>query len=200
MLMRTQDKESQLIEIAKGIEECLVCREGKTGRSVPGEGNADAAIVFIGEAPGKEESRIGRPFIGRSGKFLRTLIREIGLEEKEIFITSPVKYLPLRGTPIKKDIAHGRIHLMQQLTVIDPTIIVLLGNTASYAALGLEGAVSLEHGKVINKEGIDYLITFHPAAAMRFPKIRQAFHDDFEILKQLIGKKGLVRPSLKGVG
>jgi uracil-DNA glycosylase len=189
--MPIQDKESQLLDIAKTIEECPLCQEGKTGRSVPGEGNADAAIVFIGEAPGKEESRIGRPFIGRSGKFLRRLIREIGLEEQEVFITSPVKYLPRRGTPTKADITHGRTHLTQQLSVIDPQIIVLMGNTAVYALLDLEGAVSLEHGKVIKKEDIDCLITFHPAAAMRFPKIRQAFNDDFEILRRLVEKKRL---------
>jgi uracil-DNA glycosylase len=189
--MPIQDKEFQLLEIAQAIEECPLCREGKTGRSVPGEGNADAAVVFIGEAPGKEESRVGRPFIGRSGKFLRTQIREIGLKETEVFITSPVKYLPLRGTPTKADIAHGRTHLTQQLSVIDPQVVVLMGNTAAYALLDLEGAVSQEHGKVIRKEGKDYLITFHPAAAMRFPKIRQAFNDDFENLKRLVEKKRL---------
>jgi uracil-DNA glycosylase family 4 len=185
--MNNVSRESQLLKIAEEIEACEICREGKVGLAVVGEGNPYAKIVFIGEAPGKEEAKIGRPFIGRSGKFLRSGIREIGLEEKEIFITSPVKYLPRRGTPTKTDIAHGRTHLLRQLSVIDPKILVLLGSVASFALLDLEIAVSQEHGKMIKKGGKTYLITFHPAAAMRFPNIRKEFYEDFKKLKELAG-------------
>jgi uracil-DNA glycosylase len=184
--MKNGSRESQLLKIAGEIEVCEICRQGKVGSAVVGEGNPYARIVFIGEAPGKEEAKIGRPFIGRSGRFLRSLIREIGLEEKEVFITSPVKYLPRRGTPTKADIAHGRIHLLQQLTVIDPEIIVLLGSVASLAVLDRKVAVSQEHGKMNKKGDQTYLITFHPAAAMRFPKIRKEFYDDFKKLRELI--------------
>jgi uracil-DNA glycosylase family 4 len=185
--MNKVSRESQLLKIAGEIEACEICREGKVGLAVAGEGNPYAEIVLIGEAPGKEEAKIGRPFIGRSGRFLRSLIREVGLEEKEVFITSPVKYLPRRGTPTKTDIAHGRIHLFQQLSVIDPKIIVLLGSVASLAVLDREVAVSQEHGKMIKKGDKTYLITFHPAAAMRFPKIRKEFYEDFKKLKDLKG-------------
>src|SRR5437762_582030 len=107
------NKQKALDEIAKEIEKCEVCKVGKTGVAVPGEGNPDADIVFIGEAPGKTEAKTGKPFVGRSGQLLRSLIREIGLDDvKDVFITSPVKYLPLRGTPTPQDIAHGRVHLM----------------------------------------------------------------------------------------
>ena len=195
MPLENESKESQLLKIAEEIEACALCREGKIGLPVAGEGSAQAEIAFIGEAPGKEEAKVGRPFIGRSGKFLRAMIREIGLEEKEVFITSPVKYLPSRGTPTKADIAHGRTHLFQQLAVVDPKIVVLLGNVASFAVLGLVGAVSQEHGKVIKKEGRAYLITFHPAAAMRFPKLRKEFVNDFKRLKLLMKKEGLAQAS-----
>jgi uracil-DNA glycosylase len=186
-----ESKETALLKIAEEIAACPLCREGKTGLPVPGEGSIDADIAFIGEAPGKEEAKNGRPFIGRSGKFLRGVLQEIGLEEGKVFITSPVKYLPNRGTPSKADIVHGCIHLLRQLAVVDPKIVVLLGNVAVWALLGLEGAVSREHGKVIKKEGRAYLITFHPAAAMRFPKIRIEFYKDLKILKELIKKEGL---------
>lgn len=187
--MKNVSRESQLLKIAGEIEACALCRQGKVGLVVAGEGNPYAVIAFIGEAPGKEEAKVGRPFIGRSGRFLRSVIREIGLEEKEVFITSPVKYLPQRGTPTRADIAHGRTHLLRQLAVIDPKIIVLLGSVASLAVLDREVAVSLEHGKMIKKGDKTYLITFHPAAAMRFPKIREAFYEDFKKLKGLIEKK-----------
>lgn len=187
--MKNVSRESQLLKIAGEIEACALCRQGKAGLAVAGEGNPYAVVAFIGEAPGKEEAKVGRPFIGRSGRFLRSAIREIGLEEKDIFITSPVKYLPQRGTPTRADIAHGRTHLLRQLAVIDPKFIVLLGSVASLAVLDREVAVSLEHGKMIKKGDKTYLITFHPAAAMRFPKIREAFYEDFEKLKGLIEKE-----------
>jgi len=187
--MKKESREFQLQKIAEEIEACAQCREGKLGRAVAGEGSAFAEVVFVGEAPGKEEAKVGRPFIGRSGKFFRLMIQEIGLEEKEVFITSPVKYLPRRGTPNKADIVHGRGHLFRQLAVVAPKIIVLMGKVACWAVLDREVSVSQEHGEII-KDGVKaYLITFHPAAAMRFPKIRKEFADDFKKLKWLLTKK-----------
>ena len=188
--MKNISRESQLLKIAGEIEACALCREGKVGLAVAGEGNPYAEIAFIGEAPGKEEAKVGRPFIGRSGRFLRSAIREIGLEEKEVFITSPVKYLPRRGTPSNADIVHGRTHLLRQLAIIDPKIIVLLGRVASLAVLEREVAVNQEHGRMIKKGNKTYLITFHPAAALRFPKIRKEFYEDFKKLKGLTGEGG----------
>ncbi len=186
--MKNETREAQLLKIAQEIEACAQCREGKSGSAVVGEGSPEARIVFIGEAPGKEEAKVGRPFIGRSGKFLRSAIREVGLMEKEVYITSPVKYLPDRGTPTGADIAHGRTHLFRQLAVIDPKIVVLLGSVACRALLDRDVSVAQEHGKTIEKEGKTFLITFHPAAAMRFPKIREGFYEDFKRLKLLIKK------------
>src|SRR5512141_2124509 len=107
------DKHKELDHIAREIQQCRLCRKGGTGMAAAGEGNADAPAMFVGEAPGKEEAKAGRPFIGRSGKFLRETIAHSGLREDEIFITSPVHYLPLSGTPSPEAIAHGRIHLMK---------------------------------------------------------------------------------------
>ncbi|MFZ5845746.1 MAG: uracil-DNA glycosylase, partial [Patescibacteria group bacterium] len=105
-------KRRNLSTIAREIKECQTCKVGKVGKSVPGEGNPNAKIVFIGEAPGRQEAKTGRPFVGRSGQFLRQLIRQIDLREEDVFITSPVKYLPKRGTPLVEDIKHGREHLL----------------------------------------------------------------------------------------
>ena len=180
------DKRTKLAEIAEEIRKCRKCKTGKSGLSVPGEGNPDADIMFVGEAPGKEEAKCGRPFIGRSGKLLRSAITGIGLREEDVFITSPVKYLPDRGTPTDEDIFHGRVHLFRQLEVISPKIIVLLGNTACVAVLGNKTAVTREHGKVIEKEGMKCLITFHPAAAIRFQKFKGSFLEDFGVLRRML--------------
>lgn len=182
------DKQKALNTIAREIENCRICKAGKNGKAVPGEGNPDATIVFIGEAPGKQEAVIGRPFIGRSGQLLRGLIREIGLREDEVYITSPVKYLPDRGTPTSEDIAHGRIHLMKQFAVIQPKIVVLLGRVAAEGVLAMKVAVSKEHGQVISEQnGINYYLTYHPAAALRFPhKFKPLLEQDFKKLQQVI--------------
>ncbi len=180
------NKQQALDKVTEEIIKCKICPVGKSGKPVVGEGNTDADVVFIGEAPGKQEAVSGRPFIGRSGQLLRNLIREVGLKEKDIYITSPVKYLPDRGTPTPKDIAHGRIHLKKQLDVIQPKIIVLLGNSAIQGVLEMKILVKTEHGKIIEKDGKTYLVTLHPAAGLRFPPLKELIKEDFKKLKMLI--------------
>ncbi|TSC53829.1 MAG: DNA polymerase bacteriophage-type [Microgenomates group bacterium LiPW_16] len=184
-----ESKKRGLEKITKEIERCPICKKGKSGKAVPGEGNPAAKIVFVGEAPGREEAKTGRPFVGRSGKLLRAIIKEIGISENEVYITSPVKYLPVYGTPKKSDILHGKTHLLKQLDIIDPKIIVLLGNVACQALLTAQVSVTKDHGNLITDDKRKYFITFHPAAALRFPKIRRAMTKDFQELKNLINIK-----------
>lgn len=180
------NKQKELDRIAKEIENCAICRKDKSGKAVAGEGNPDADVVFIGEAPGKTEAKTGRPFVGRSGQLLRSLIREVGLREEDAYITSPVKYLPDRGTPTSEDIAHGRIHLMQQLDIIRPKIIVLLGRVAAEGVLQQKLAVMSQRGTIVEKDEKKYFLTIHPAAAIRFQKFKKLIVEDFEKLKELL--------------
>lgn len=182
------DKAARFEEIAREIQNCKICRKGKGGKAVPGEGNPDAKIVFIGEAPGRTEAQTGRPFVGRSGKFLRSLIKEIGLKEEEVFITSPVKYLPDKKTPSKSDVGHGRLHLLKQLKIIDPKIVVLLGKIACLGVLGEEVPINKHHGKILRRAQDDkmYFVTFHPSAALRFSPIKKLFLQDFQKLQSVI--------------
>jgi len=181
-------KQKALEVIAKEIEVCKICRKDKIGVSVPGEGSANADIVFIGEAPGKQESVIGRPFIGRAGKVLRGLIAEVGLKDKDVYITSPVKYLPSYVTPTPEDVAHGRIHLRKQLDVIDPKVVVLLGRVAVLALLEKNVSIGKVHGAIEEKDGITYAIMYHPAAPLYNPNVRVDLVKDFKRLKRLIKK------------
>lgn len=179
-------KEEKLKKIANIIKHCAICKHNKNGKAVPGEGNADAEIVFIGEAPGRNEALTGRPFIGRSGKFLREQIQLAGISDSEVFITSVVKYLPDYITPKPHDIEHGRTHLYEQLDIIDPKIIVLLGNVACIGVLGEKIPIAKDHGTVLEKDGKKYFISYHPSAAIRFQKVRALFKNDFTILSNLI--------------
>lgn len=183
------DKRRALNKIAKEIETCEICKVGKSGKAVSGEGNPDADVIFIGEAPGKQEAITGHPFIGRSGQLLRSMIREIGLDDvKDVYITSPVKYLPDRGTPTSSDIAHGRIHLMKQFVVIKPKLVVLLGRVAAEGVLEKKVFVVKEHGEIIEVSGgIKYFLTYHPAAVLRFPgKFKSFMKEDFEKVRKLL--------------
>lgn len=176
----------ELEAIAKQIERCKTCRMKAVGKAVPGEGSPLARVMFVGEAPGKTESLTGRPFIGRSGKLLRELILQAGLAEDEVFITSALKYLPEHVTPKPVEIEHGRVHLLKQIAVIKPKIIVLLGRFAALSVLHHNGAMAQSRGQIIEKDGRTYFITYHPAAALYANKLRADLEKDFAKLKSLI--------------
>lgn len=185
---KAEDKQKRLEGIAEEIEGCKICRQNKIGKAVPGEGSPDAEVVFVGEAPGKQEAASGKPFIGRAGKVLRGLIADAGLKDREVFITSAVKYLPEHVTPTPEEVAHGRQHLFQQLDVIQPKIVVLLGRVACLAVLDRAVQVAKEHGQMIEKDGVRYLIAYHPAAVLYAPAVRPLIQEDFQKLKMLIEK------------
>ncbi len=180
------DKLNDLRKLSSEIDRCGICRSAGTGKQVFGEGDPDAKVMFVGEAPGRKEAETGRPFIGRSGQLLRSTINSIGLKEKDVYITSPVKYLPKRGTPSKKEILHSNLHFQIQLNCINPKILVLLGKTAISAVLNENIPVLKEHGKVIKKTGQNILLTLHPAAVLRFPKYKGLFLEDLKKLKKYL--------------
>ncbi len=176
---------SRLKKIAAEIQNCRRCRLWKRRRhAVPGEGNPHARIMLIGQAPGKKEDETGRPFVGRAGKLLTALLENNGIKREKVFITSVVKCFPPKNRLPKKDeIAACRPYLMQQIALIKPKTIVLLGNVAIKTVLGNVGGLEKIHGRRILRDNITYIPTYHPAAAMRFPKIRKKLEMD---LKNLI--------------
>jgi DNA polymerase len=182
------NKASALKKIAEKIAQCRLCKKDKVGLPVPGEGNPDASIMFIGEAPGKKEAATGRPFIGPAGKLLWNLITDSKINEQDVFITSPVKYLPRHVTPTPQEIAHGRVHLNQQINIIQPDVIVLLGRVACLAVLDQHCSMAQDHGKMIKQEGVNYFLSYHPAAPLYSPKLRPIMVRDFKKLKRLISR------------
>lgn len=172
--------------ITTSILRCKICNANKVGKLVPGEGNPKANVMFVGEAPGKKEAETGRPFVGRSGKLLRTLIVQAGLKEKDVFITSALKYLPAHVTPKPGEIDHGRKHLFKQIEAINPKIIVLLGRFAVLSVLKKNVSIAKEHGKIIEQDGRTYLIAYHPAAALYTNAVSAKLKADFLKLKWLI--------------
>jgi len=187
-----KDKINKLKEVEKKIQNCPLCKLDSIGKLVFGEGDINAKVMFIGEAPGKTEAQTGLPFVGRSGKLLRKLITQIGLLEQEVYITSPVKYLPKRGTPTTSQITHSREHFEKQVKIISPKVMVLLGSTASFAVLGEKIPVMKRHGQAIQKDDRFYFFTIHPAAALRFQKYQGVIKEDFLKLKKLLIKEKIL--------
>lgn len=185
-------KQNALGKIAREIEDCKICKIGKIGKAVPGEGSAEAKIMFVGEAPGRLEAETGRPFVGRSGKLLRKMIEEVGLSENEVYITSPVKYLPKRGTPLASDIEHGKIHFDKQVEIINPKIIVVLGSVAAQAVLNEKIPILKMRGKIVDHPSTNsgssrkVFITFHPSYILRFQRDLPKFREDFQKIKMLL--------------
>lgn len=189
--MTPAQKSNLLAKVAAEIKACKNCQEGlEPGLAVPGEGNSDAAVVFVGEAPGSEEAKTGRPFIGRSGKLLTRLLAGIGIDRRDVFITSVCKYFPGRRAPTSAEIDQEKPFLLKQLQIIDPQIVVLLGNTAIKGLLGGKEMVTRLHGKIVEKDGRRYFVTFHPAAAVRFKKHLATIENDFKTLSKILVKLG----------
>lgn len=177
-----------LKDLAKKIKVCKKCRLWKSRiNAVPGEGNPRAKIMFIGEAPGSKEDETGKPFMGMAGVFLDTLFKKYKIKRKDIFITSVVKCRPPENRNPKADEinACAKAYLYKQIKAVKPKIIVLLGNIPLKALLGKK-KMSEVHGKIFIKRKIKYIPLFHPAAGMRFPKIKKEMTADFKKIKELL--------------
>jgi len=183
---------AELKKLHEEIRACKKCGLWKTRtNAVPGEGTADAKIMFIGLAPGRMENLTGRPFIGRAGKLLNELLAIAGLKRREVFITSVLKSMLPKNRPPKADEIEACLpYLKKQIEIIQPKIIVLLGDVAMRAVLGKKiGKITEIHGKIIERNGKIYFPTYHPAAGLRSAKIkRKQLESDFKKLKQIVKK------------
>lgn len=156
---------------------------------VPGEGNPDADVVFIGEAPGKNEDLTGRPFVGAAGKFLDELLAEAGLKRQDVFITSIVKYRPPNNRdPRPDEKEQSWPYLLRQLRVINPKLVVTLGRH-SMGYFVPDRTITEAHGKLITGGEWPVLPIFHPAAALYNGNMRQLLHQDFAALKEVLERK-----------
>lgn len=190
--MTKEDKANALSKISKETEET----EGGPLKAIGiyavfGEGNPDAEIMFIGEAPGFHENEERRPFVGQAGKLLRKTLAANGWKEDEVYITNIVKYRPPENRdPTPDEIEFFRPFLDKQIEIIDPKIIVTLGRYSMYKFLGPTASISKIHGqpRTIDWQSKRYIIfpMFHPAAALRAGDVMNAFLADFKKLRDLV--------------
>lgn len=178
------DKQTRLDQITADMLEHNVCADlAKTATNiVPGEGNPDADIVFIGEAPGRNEDLTGKPFIGAAGKVLSQLLEEIGLKRDDVFITSIVKFRPPNNRdpkPAEKE--ESWPYLLRQLRVIEPKLVVTLGRH-SMGYFVPNQSIAQVHGKLIEGGEWPVLPVYHPAAALYNRSTLAVLQDDFAAL------------------
>ncbi|HVA82781.1 MAG TPA: uracil-DNA glycosylase family protein [Candidatus Aquilonibacter sp.] len=152
---------------------------------VPGDGPVDAKTMLIGQAPGANEDILKKPFIGRSGKVLDRMLEIAGLKREKVYITSCVQFFPPKNRgPTDDEVALCKEFLMRQIEIINPKNIILLGNFATNNLLGFD-KVSQNHGKVVKKDGRNFLIAFHPAMALRSSKVvAKLMEEDFKSFKE----------------
>lgn len=184
------EKQKLLDEISAEVKICKKCRLYKFAKNgVPGEGNPDAKIFFVGEAPGAKEDLTGRPFVGTAGKFLDSLLLGIGIKREDVFIGNIVKHRPPENRKPKPDeIAACTPYLERQIKIIKPKVVVTLGQSSTQYIFSKSGqefkTITEAAGKVYKKTlfGIPVKImpTFHPASALYSPKYKEAIREDFK--------------------
>ncbi|ADD07931.1 type-4 uracil-DNA glycosylase [Candidatus Aciduliprofundum boonei] len=180
-----------LEKIEKEIKECKKCPLYKTRKNaVPGEGGFQRRIMFVGEAPGRREDELGRPFVGAAGKFLDELLASIGLSRKDVYITNIVKCRPPGNRdPTDEEIKLCSPYLDRQIAIMKPRIICPLGRFSAKYILekfGFEmGKISKIQGKVF-EGNILILPMYHPAAALYHQNLKSELYKSFEVLKSLL--------------
>ena len=171
-----------LMQEMDGCEKCRLCEKRTT--IVPGEGNPNADILFIGEGPGRDEDLQGRPFVGASGQLLDRMIHAIGMERTEVYIANVVKCRPpMNRNPEPDEAAACMPYLRNQFKLISPKIIVLLGKVACRYVLSDESPISRLRGNWIYKKGVWFMPTYHPSALLRAPEKKREAWEDFKMIK-----------------
>lgn len=193
-------KQQALDQIAADIQQKNICPElaASATQLVLGQGNPDADIVFIGEAPGKSEDEQGLPFVGAAGKFLNEMLAEAGMDRSDVYITNIVKYRPPNNRdPLPEEKTAFLPYLLKQLEIIDPKAIITLGRHSMEYFLP-DAKISQIHGQAVRKKVIyhdktehEWLVIplYHPAAALYNGGMRSVLIEDFLRVPKIIAKK-----------
>jgi uracil-DNA glycosylase family 4 len=182
-----------LEKLARRIQHCQKCERNRTRRhSVPGEGNPDSGMLVLGEAPGKKEDDSGRPFVGRAGNYLENILSGHELKRGQVFITSVLKcYHP--QPPERIQVRRCLPWTLRQIDALNPRLVLVMGKWAAWALLGMENLRDVPLALI--REGRDWVVSCHPAAAMRFPERDKQFREGFRIFASRAGDLGLLPPA-----
>jgi len=175
-------------ELEEQIKDCKKCKLCNNRHNIVlGTGNRQAKIMFIGEGPGADEDIQGEPFVGKAGKLMDQAFKGIGINREEVYIANIVKCRPPQNRNPEQDEIDSCIdYLRTQVMLVKPEIIVLFGSVALKAILGKEYSITSSRGKWVEKKGIRYLPTFHPAALLRDESKKIFFWKDLKEVKKFM--------------
>jgi DNA polymerase len=190
-----------LKEVYERAHACTRCPElARTRKSVVfGAGNADADLMFVGEAPGASEDEQGLPFVGQAGKLLEKLLGEIGLQRTDVFICNTLKCRPPGNRdPQPQEIENCREYLYSQVELIEPRVICTLGNFSTKLLRADPTGISRLHGQpevlTLGRRAVRLYPIFHPAAALYTPRMLQTLREDFQRLPELLAQPAPPQP------
>ncbi len=179
--------------LADEISECRKCPvlAANRSRTVPGDGDPNTRLMFVGEAPGADEDRQGIPFVGRAGALLNDMIvKGMGLRREDIFIANAVKCRPPENrTPEGEEIANCRPYLERQIAIVRPQFICILGKVAATSVLQSALPMNRLRGKWHRYRGVPTIVTYHPAYLLRMPAAKKDTWEDLKLLMQAMGLK-----------
>ncbi len=184
----------ELETIKQNVIKCTKCDLCKTRtNAVPGKGNFQSDVIFVGEAPGRNEDKNGEPFIGVAGKKLSIALDEAGISRDEVYITNIVKCRPPNNrVPNTDERDTCKEYLKQEISIIKPKLICILGNTAFNSILG-GSEITKFRGKVVRKDNLLYFLTIHPAATIYNQKLIDVLKNDivklFDLIRDLKNNK-----------
>jgi len=194
-LSSSSDKQAALEKLREEIGECQRCKLSKERKHIVfGEGNPDAALMFIGEAPGKEEDIQARPFVGDAGKLLTRMIEKMGLAREDVYIGNIVKCRPpLNRDPEEDEMKTCSPFIDRQIEIISPKVIVSLGRVSAQTLIATKIPISKLRGRFYEYKGIPLMPTFHPAYLLRNPKDKWLVWEDMQKVLELLKEKGGLR-------
>ncbi len=184
-------REELLSTLESKVSVCTACalHQGRT-HTVFGKGNPRAAVMFIGEGPGRDEDLKGEPFVGRSGQLLTKILAAIDLERGDVYITNIVKCRPPQNRdPMEDEVRCCEQYLIEQIEFIKPRLICALGRIAAQWLLDTKEPLASLRKSDNSYRGIPVLVTYHPAALLRNPEFKRETWEDFKKLKSLISEK-----------
>ena len=183
-----ESKEVRLAALAKEVERCRRCPLYRTRtHAVVSDGPPSAKLVFVGEAPGRDEDLQGKPFVGAAGQLLTKMIEAMGLRRQDVYICNVLKDRPPNNrTPLPEEVDACLPFLQQQLAIIQPKVICVLGAVAAKALLGPHVAITKIRGSVMDYQGIQLVPTFHPAYLLRNPPAKKFAWADLKKVKRLL--------------
>jgi uracil-DNA glycosylase family 4 len=189
-----ESRRQALVEVYNEASICERCPLSETrNRVVFGSGNADADLMFVGEAPGAEEDRQGLPFVGRAGGFLSELLESIGMKREDVFINNVIMCRPPGNRdPQPEEIDSCRPWLEQRISLIQPRVICTLGNFATKLLTANPTGITKVRGtpqeKMIGDRHLFLLPLFHPAAGLRTPRVAEQLREDFKQIPGLLAE------------